>query len=124
MRRAVAVAFAVLALGLAVLPWAAPDLARGVAGMAPLGQPPAIDELPPPLDESVDEFFAERDRVVLTVTERTTVGDFLRRNNVALEHVRRAVADQLGVDPLPDHHVLQPGLSFEIELNPKQEAVP
>ncbi len=111
-------------LGLVFL--ARPDLARLVAGYKPL-VPPSPEQIddPPPFDEGAAlRFFAERNRLELTVPRDMTAGELLRLYQIDFPHVRRQIARARGDQILSDRELLRQGELYSITLTPPAEGVP
>lgn len=118
--------FAVLlaaALGLALLPGAAHRL----AGFPPLAEADLTTLDDPPRAESggATPLFEERNQLQVRVPRAMTALDFLRLCRLqGSPHVRRQLAEQLGIQALPDDYPLQPGRTFTITLTRPEEATP
>ncbi len=101
----------------------APRWSRALIGWKPLQDPgvAALDD-PPSLDErEAPRFFADRDRVEVTVEDATTVGAFINRFQIPYEHVRQQIGEQIGVPNPGDDQVIPAGMKLTLTLTPPRK---
>jgi hypothetical protein len=113
--------FAIAAIVVAALFVAiSPDLAGRFMGDHPLNDPTlgALDSLPRADDASAVRFLHARDSVTVLVPREMKLGELVRLYHMDYKHVRDQIAKQLGVDRVPDEHILHKGLTLRITLIP------
>lgn len=110
----------------AVVLAASPGLAARLAGLSRLAEPDVatLDRPADADDREAPRFLAERDRVVVEVPREMTAGELLRLVQLDFPHVRRQIAEQLGVETLALDRPLAAGTRFEVTLTPPEAEAP
>ncbi len=88
---------------------------------SPLIDPPAalLDERPSGEDRSSPRFLRDRNEVILTVPETTTLGEFLRIRRLRDETFRRQIVEQLGIMTADNSLSLEAGTELRLRLTPE-----